>query len=122
MNKTKREIYRFLIAGISAVITDLLVYYSLLNLLTIELSKGLSFIAGSVVAFTVNKYWTFNKPKKSYKEIIQFGILYSLTLGINIITNEIMLYYTSLILLSFLIATGFSALLNFVGQKMWVFK
>lgn len=122
MNKTKREIYRFLIAGISAVSTDLLVYYSLLNLLTIELSKGLSFIAGSVVAFTVNKYWTFNKPKKSYKEIIQFGILYSLTLGINIITNEIMLYYTSLILLSFLIATGFSALLNFVGQKMWVFK
>lgn len=122
MNYIKREIYRFLIAGISAVSTDFLIYYILLNFLNVEISKAISFIAGSIVAFIINKYWTFNKPKKSYKEIIKFGFLYSSSLGLNVITNKIVLDHTSLIFLSFLIATGFSTILNFVGQKWWVFK
>ena len=122
MNQIKRELNKFLVAGLSAVGTDLLVYYLLLNFLNYEVSKGISFLTGSVVAFIINKYWTFNKPKISYKEMIKFGVLYSITLGLNIMTNKIVLDYTSLVLLSFLIATGVSTILNFVGQKWWVFK
>ena len=122
MNQIKRELNRFLVAGLSAVGTDMLVYYLLLTLLSSDVSKGISFFTGTVVAFIINKYWTFKKPKKSYKEVIQFGALYSLTLGLNVMTNKIVLDYTSLVLLSFLIATGVSTVLNFVGQKWWVFK
>ena len=122
MNQIKRELNKFLFAGFAAVGTDLLVYYLLLNLLSTEVSKGLSFIIGSIVAFILNKYWTFKKPEKSYKEMIQFGALYSITLGINVITNKIVLDYTNLVLISFLVATGVSTILNFTGQKWWVFK
>ena len=122
MNQIKRELNKFLFAGLAAVGTDLLVYYLLLNLLSTEVSKGISFIIGSVVAFIINKYWTFKKPEKSYKEMIQFGVLYGTTLGLNVMTNKIVLDYTDIVLVSFTVATGISTILNFVGQKWWVFN
>ena len=122
MNQIKGELNKFLYAGLAAVGTDLLAYYLLLNLLSYEVSKGISFIIGSVVAFIINKYWTFKKPEKSYKEIIQFGVLYGTTLGLNVMTNKIVLDYTDIVLISFIVATGISTILNFVGQKWWVFN
>lgn len=122
MSKIKKELKRFLVAGVSAVGTDLVTYYILLNFLSHDIAKAISFLLGTVVAFVINKYWTFEKHEKSYKEIVQFGILYSSTLGANVITNKIVLDYTEVVFLAFLIATGVSAVLNFIGQKWWVFK
>ena len=122
MNQIKRELNKFLFAGLAAVGTDLLAYYLLLNLLSYEVSKGISFIMGSVVAYIINKYWTFNKSEKSYVEMIRFGVLYSTTLGLNIMTNKLVLDNTNMILVSFLVATGISTILNFIGQKWWVFN
>ena len=122
MSQVKKELKRFLVAGISAVGTDLVTYYILLNFLSNDVAKTISFLLGTVVAFVINKYWTFEKHEKSYKEMMKFGILYSLTLGANVMTNNIVLEYTSLIFLAFLVATGVSTVLNFIGQKFWVFK
>lgn len=122
MSKIKKELKRFLVAGMSAVTTDLIGYYILLNFLTHDIAKGISFLLGTVVAFIINKYWTFEKHEKSYKEIIQFGILYTFTLGANILTNKIALDLTDMVFFAFLVATGVSTVLNFIGQKWWVFK
>ena len=122
MSKIKKELKRFLVAGLSAVGTDLVMYYILLNFMPHDISKAVSFLLGTVVAFVINKYWTFEKHEKSYKEILKFGILYSLTLGTNVMTNKMILEYTSLVFLAFLVATGVSTVLNFIGQKWWVFK
>lgn len=122
MSKIQKELKRFLVAGLCAVGTDLGMYYLLLNFLPTEISKAISFIIGTIIAYVINKYWTFEKHKKSYKEIIFFGILYSLTLGVNVMTNEIVLDNTRFVILAFLVATGFSTILNFIGQKFWVFK
>ena len=122
MSKIKKELKRFLVAGLSAVGTDLVTYYILLNFLPHDIAKAVSFLLGTVVAFVINKYWTFEKHEKSYKEIVKFGVLYSLTLGANVMTNKMILEYTSLVFLAFLVATGVSTVLNFIGQKWWVFK
>ena len=122
MSKIKKELSRFIIAGFSAVGTDIVTYFVLLNFLNPEISKGISFLLGTVVAYILNKYWTFEKQEKSYIEIIQFGILYSVTLGINVLTNKTALEYTDLAIIAFFAATGASTVLNFVGQKWWVFK
>jgi putative flippase GtrA len=122
MSQVKKELKRFLVAGISAVGTDLVTYYILLNFLSNDVAKTISFLLGTVVAFVINKYWTFEKHEKSYKEIIQFGILYSATLGVNVMTNNVVLEYSSLVFLAFLVATGVSTVLNFIGQKWWVFR
>jgi|TARA_B110000503_G_scaffold56406_1_gene90398 putative flippase GtrA len=122
MSKIKKELKRFLLAGLSAVATDLATYYILLNFIPHDIAKAISFLLGTILAFIINKYWTFEKYQKSYKEMMKFGILYSLTLGANVMTNNIVLEYTSLVFLAFLVATGVSTVLNFIGQKWWVFR
>ena len=122
MNKLKKELKCFLIAGLSAVGTDFITYYIMLNFLHHDIAKILSFILGTIVAFVINKYWTFERYKKSYKQIFQFVILYSATLFVNVMINRSVLDFTELVFLAFLIATGASTILNFVGQKWWVFK
>lgn len=122
MSKIKKELKRFLVAGLSAVGTDLGIYYLLLNFLESYIAKGISFLAGTIVAFIINKYWTFEKKEKSYIEMIRFSILYSLTLGVNVLTNKLVLDNSGIVILSFIIATGVSTVLNFIGQKFWVFK
>lgn len=122
MSKTKKELKRFLVAGLSAVGTDLGFYYLLLNFLDSSIAKGISFLTGTIVAFIINKYWTFEKKEKSYIEIIRFAILYSITLGVNVLTNKLVLDNSGIVILSFIIATGVSTVLNFIGQKFWVFK
>lgn len=122
MSKTKKELKRFIVAGFSAVGIDLGIYYLLLNFLPNYLSKGISFLSGTVVAFIINKYWTFEKNEKSYIEIIRFGFLYSITLGANVLINKMVLENSGIVILSFIVATGVSTVLNFIGQKFWVFK
>lgn len=122
MNKLKKELKCFLIAGLSAVGTDFITYYIMLNFLHHDIAKILSFILGTIVAFVINKYWTFERYKKSYKQIFQFIILYSATLFVNVMINRSVLDFTELVFLAFLIATVASTILNFVGQKWWVFK
>lgn len=121
-NKTKKELIRFLFAGFSAVCIDLISYKVLSNFLNYNLAKGLSFFLGTIIAFLINKYWTFEKDKKSFREVWQFGLLYSATLTINVITNHYILINSGFISLAFLIATGVSTVINFLGQKFWVFK
>jgi putative flippase GtrA len=122
VNKLKKELKRFLIAGLSAVGTDFITYYIMLNFLYHDIAKTLSFISGTIVAFVVNKYWTFQRYEKNYKQIFQFTILYSTTLFVNVMVNRSILDFAEFTFLAFLIATGASTILNFAGQKWWVFK
>ena len=123
MSLIKKELKRFLVSGVCAVATDMITYYILLNFLSHNISKGISFLLGTVVAYLLNKYWTFEKQQKSYSEMFQFGILYSFTLVANVLVNKIVLDLSdNTIILGFIVATGVSTILNFVGQKWWVFR
>lgn len=122
MSQIKKEMKRFLVAGISAVGTDLGTYYLLLNYLDPAIAKTISFLLGTIVAFIINKYWTFEKHERSYQEVVKFVLLYTATLFTNVATNEVVLNQFHIVFLAFLIATGVSTVLNFIGQKWWVFK
>jgi len=122
MSKINKEFNRFLLAGFSAVGTDFVAYYVLLNFLSHDLAKVLSFIVGTIVAFVMNKYWTFEKHEINYNEIWQFGLLYATTLIANVMINRLVLDVTQMVFFAFLVATGISAFINFIGQKFWVFK
>ena len=122
MNKLGKELKFFILAGASAVATDLTLYYVIQDFLARDIAKGISFLVGTAVAFIINKYWTFEKPLKSHNEIIEFGMLYTVTLILNVITNRFILDVTGFVLFAFLVATGVSTVCNFLGQKFWVFK
>ena len=120
---TRNEIPRFIVAGILAVATDYFSYLVLVNIIDVDLSKACSFILGSIVAFLINKFWTFESDKKAIAAIMPFIVLYSSTFLINVSLNHFSLVYvTDIKTIAFLIATSASTVLNFLGMKFWVFK
>ena len=122
MSETSIQLFKFFITGIIVVSIDFASYFYFLNFLSIDLSKGISFFLGTLVAFMLNKYWTFSNYQESSKQLLYFFILYFFTLFINISTNKIILVLSDKTLISFIIATGSSAGLNFIGQKWVIFK
>jgi putative flippase GtrA len=119
----QKELFRFIVTGCSAVSVDLGVYALLDAILSTNSAKGISFVCGTLLAFLLNKYWTFGVKEKSYKEAGKFILLYSFSLVANVTINKIVLsIFPKATLFAFLCATGTSTVLNFIGQKFWVFK
>lgn len=119
----KKELIRFLFGGGSAVIVDYIVYHLLMRLgLDQDISKGISFVCGAAVGFVINKLWTFESAKFSKGEVLRYVVLYSCTAVINAAVNRIVLTLAAMEILAFLCATGVSTVLNFLGQKFFVFR
>lgn len=117
------QLKRFAVAGGCAVVTDASSYNLLLPFVSTPLAKGTSFVLGSCVAFVANKYWTFRSSDSSIREIPLFVLLYGSTLGANVATNHAVLHVLpGAKIVGFLVATGVSTILNFVGQRFIVFR
>lgn len=118
-----KEILRFLVGGGSAVITDFIGYHVMCGLgLDVNLSKAISYVMGAAVGFVINKLWTFQSKRFRMSEIVIYILLYAFSAGINTLVNHIFLNLTGIKLVAFLIATGFSTVINFIGQKFIVFR
>lgn len=120
------EIVRYIISGMSAVFTDFVSYILLYELLNINasISKGTSYILGAFLAFIMNKLWTFETAKshKTHIALIKFTILYGFSFTLNILINAVVLELTAFTLFAFALATCTSIVVNYLGQKFWVFK
>ena len=92
-------------------------------------AKGLGFIGGTIFAYFANRFWTFNQPSIRAGSAIRFIMVYLLGLGINIAANQIVLDLSEqrlaanelILVIAFILATGISATLNFIGMKFFVF-
>lgn len=140
LREWKKQVIKFGIIGVLAVLTDLVCYYLLLGVfpeklfsfITNEVSaKTISFICGAVVTYNLNKLWTWRKKDSSKVRFAKFMVLYIASLAVNVATNSGLLFvlykYQKLVdlpfkyLIAFVGATGLSAAMNFLGQKFWVF-
>jgi putative flippase GtrA len=122
MEKLKRELPKFIVAGFFTVFTDASIYYILLNYFQHDIAKAISFICGTLVAFVINKYWTFQQVKYYHKEMASFFILYGIAFLVNVGMNGFIVFIGGTFLIAYLFATGISATLNFLGQKFLVFR
>ncbi|MFH1061920.1 MAG: GtrA family protein [Candidatus Omnitrophota bacterium] len=122
MSQTK-EIIKFSISGMLAVAADFSIYYLLIGFLPSAIAKGISFTCGGIVAYLLNKYWTFKQKEKSAPEIFRFVLANSLALGLNIGSNEAVLYIDrQAVFLALSTATAITAIFTFIVFKFWVFK
>ncbi len=92
----------------------------------INVAKTLSFLAGMVFAYFVNRAYTFEAHGQSNR-YVTFIALYLSTLAVNVGVNALVLYVIDFgkhidLALAFVIATGCSATLNFIGMKFFVFN
>ena len=118
-----KELLRFFVGGGSAVVTDFVLYRLLVSMgLNLSVSKGVSFMCGASIGFIINKLWTFESKQFSKGEVLRYIILYAVTAVINALVNKVLLTLFGITILAFLCATAVSTILNFLGQKFFVFK
>ena len=124
----KRELAVFLVVGSLTVLIDFLIYRGLVwtDWMTVDKAKAIGFLAGTLFAYFANKVWTFGHQEHAPNSAWRFVLLYAITLGANVLVNAGCLVLISTLPIAvpvaFLIATGMSAVLNFIGMKLFVFK
>ena len=118
-----KEVLRFLVGGGTAVVVDFCIYRLLLLFSwNMDVAKMISFICGAGVGFIINKFWTFERKQFMIKEVLKYVALYTCTGVINAIVNRCTLSIINIQIIGFLVATGVSTVLNFLGQKYVVFE
>lgn len=124
----RRELAIFLIVGCLTVLLDFLSYRSLIwsSLLGTSSAKAVGFLVGTVFAYFANRAWTFKHKVHAPGSAWRFVLLYTVTLAANVAVNAAalaLLVGVSIALqAAFLLATGVSTILNFLGMKFFVFK
>ena len=129
----KRELIIFLIVGLLTVALDFFIYIELsyLGVGNINIAKGLSFIGGTIFSYFANRFWTFQRQDIRSGSVGRFLIVYIVGLIANILVNHVGLLILNnfmdlinshqALFLAFVLATGISAILNFLGMKFFVF-
>lgn len=120
----KKQMMRYLIVGGGAVCIDYLSYFAMMRFLSTPpaYSKGISYVLGAIFAFFVNKRWTFESDVPTHKAFGKFAILYLSTFTANVAINGMVLWLMTSKNLAFFFATATSIILNYIGQKFWVFR
>ena len=121
---TRKEIFRFLIAGTIVNLVDFSIYYILFHFLPFSVSKGISFTCAGIAGYFLVKFFTFkhNKPL-SYAEVGQYALINFLALGINVGTNQSILHmWPGAVFLALIIATILTGLFTYSCFKWWVFR
>jgi putative flippase GtrA len=125
-----KQLLRFLVVGGSSVAVDLICYAVLLNHMDRIAAKGLSYLAGVLFGFAGNKFWTFESQRRSYSEPAIYFLLYLSTMVLNIAINSWVFHNLqnwnraedASQLLAFLVATGVTTVINFLGLKHLAFR
>ncbi len=125
-----KELGIFLIVGTLTVIVDFVIYRGLVTGLAadVDLAKAVGFVSGTVFAYVFNRFWTFGDRQHAAGSAARFIVLYGATLAINVLINraglEILrsLETAVSVPMAFVLATGVSAALNFIGMKWFVFR
>ena len=117
-----KELLKFCVGGGSAVIVDFIVYMLLNQHIDVSIAKAISFVAGAIAGFIINKLWTFESKSFKAGEIMKYVVLYACSATANTFVNKGVLMAVDWTLFAFLCATGTSTIMNFLGQKFFVFK
>ncbi len=123
----RREAATFLVVGCVTVLVDF-VSYSVLQAaawVPVDVAKALGFLVGTAFAYFANRHWTFSHQEPVKGSAWRFMLLYGSTLAVNVLVNALSLHALGGMVWdrqgAFLLATGASAFLNFLGMKYLVF-
>lgn len=123
--QTRWQVNRFLVVGGLTVLIDLCVYRLLAWLgMDVDVAKAAGFLTGTVFAYIANRHFTF-QAEGGLAVVARFCLLYATTLGLNVLVNAGCLRLLppgeTAVAAAFFVATGLSAVTNFLGMKFFVF-
>ena len=123
----RRELPIFIVIGIITVLIDFSTYRGLIwSGLNVDAAKAAGFLTGTVFAYAANRMWTFGHKQHAKGSLWRFISLYAVTLAGNVCINALALNglsgFKGSVQVAFLLATGTSAMINFLGMKFYVFR
>lgn len=123
----QKQIKIFIFLGLTATFINFGVYICLVTFgIVTAVAKLIGFVTGMIVSYYGNKYLTFNYQGRFISSTSKFALLYSFSATADVATNEWMLNILEFVpyqkTLAFVVATGISAFINFVGMKFVVFS
>jgi putative flippase GtrA len=146
--ETYIELTKFGIVGVLCFGLDLSIYYGLTTLPWIPtfIAKSISVVSSTLFNYYLNKSWTWGQNNRDAKRFTRYVALYSIIGLLNVLSNELFLQWlpdnefqmlimhTELAIqkpfftikldkfIAVIGATLVGMMVNFIGQKWWVFK
>lgn len=115
---------KFALVGVLNTLIDFVVY-ALLTTIGVNyiLAQWISYSAGILNSYVMNRKWTFERKEKSSKrEVISFVIVNLITLSLtSFLLTVLYNKWGVALLLSKLLITIVSVGINFIGTKLFVF-
>ena len=131
MVKVDSSFLRFIIVGVINTIVGTSTMFIAYNVFELSywVSSFLNYFVGSIVSFFLNKFYTFKKTEKSLKEVILFiiniGLCYLLAYFVAQKAIAFVLSAQSKVIIdnvAMLIGMCLFVILNYIGQRLIVFK
>lgn len=124
-NKEFIKLIKFCITGGINTIVDFVVYSVLVFIgLAPTISQGISFLAGTLNSYIINRSWTFKTDGKFISpQLVKFILLNLFTMIISVIC--VYIFHDKLLINKYLvkiIILPITTLINFIGSNLWVFK